>query len=531
MMTDVKAMAAYHARRLWRRRWSALAAAWIVCVVGWTAVALLPNKFGSHAQIYVDTDNLLKPLLRDMAVQPDVNSNIEVVRRTLLSPESLTEVVLALGQEESSERVLKAASQLSRSVTLISDNNARNLFTVSYRDAGPKRAKEVVEQIVQLFIRKTRGISEDAVTSARSFIEQEIKNYEARLIAAEQKLATFRREHATELTDVSAQAYAQQEGTIEAEISRLTATYESKMWQRDQLKTDLARTSQTLSSAVAATLVPLSPDEQRLQSMKNSLASLRQIYKDEYPDIIALKREIAAAEANLTPGSSKNAKGSIREGARAANPTYRSLEDELRRVEADVVSADRQIQAQRTRLEQLRRGRADVPEVEQQLAALNRDYDVLKKNYAGLIERREAANLSENIEAQGSAVAFRVIEKPSFSNTPVWPPRNILYPAVAILGIAVGLGLAFVRYFWSDLIATLGDVAATAPGLPLLGALTRAPVDGARAIASMGGFFGLSFSLLLCAAGVSLFVPHFHDMNSAYDALREAWWSLNSLVR
>jgi uncharacterized protein involved in exopolysaccharide biosynthesis len=109
-MTDVNALVHYHALRLWKRRWAALAAAWAVCLAGWLAVALLPNKYGSQAQIFVDTDNLLKPLLRDMAVQPDVASNIELVRRTLLSPESLTEVIHDLGQDGPPDRTRMPAT-------------------------------------------------------------------------------------------------------------------------------------------------------------------------------------------------------------------------------------------------------------------------------------------------------------------------------------------------------------------------------------------------------------------------------------
>ena len=40
----------------WHYRWVAVAVAWVVCVVGWAAVAFIPNQFDAVAKIYVDTE-------------------------------------------------------------------------------------------------------------------------------------------------------------------------------------------------------------------------------------------------------------------------------------------------------------------------------------------------------------------------------------------------------------------------------------------------------------------------------------------
>ena len=47
---------------VWRHRWLALAAAWLICGVGWVAVSLMPNQFESSARIYVNVDAVLTPL-------------------------------------------------------------------------------------------------------------------------------------------------------------------------------------------------------------------------------------------------------------------------------------------------------------------------------------------------------------------------------------------------------------------------------------------------------------------------------------
>ena len=44
---------------VWNRRWLALAVAWGVCLLGWLAVALIPNSYESEARLYVQLDDVL----------------------------------------------------------------------------------------------------------------------------------------------------------------------------------------------------------------------------------------------------------------------------------------------------------------------------------------------------------------------------------------------------------------------------------------------------------------------------------------
>jgi len=42
-------------RHVWRGRWLALAIAWLICLIGWAVVSMIPDKFESQARLYVDT--------------------------------------------------------------------------------------------------------------------------------------------------------------------------------------------------------------------------------------------------------------------------------------------------------------------------------------------------------------------------------------------------------------------------------------------------------------------------------------------
>ena len=71
-------------RGAWRfRRW-ALAVAWGLCLIGWLVVYVIPDSYESHARVNVDTRTALRPLLQGIAVEPDVESQLNLVRQTLM---------------------------------------------------------------------------------------------------------------------------------------------------------------------------------------------------------------------------------------------------------------------------------------------------------------------------------------------------------------------------------------------------------------------------------------------------------------
>ncbi len=57
-------------RGIWRFRWIGLTVAWVVCLVGWLFVAQMPEKYVATARVNIDTNTVLRPLLRGLAIQP-----------------------------------------------------------------------------------------------------------------------------------------------------------------------------------------------------------------------------------------------------------------------------------------------------------------------------------------------------------------------------------------------------------------------------------------------------------------------------
>ena len=112
-----------------------------------------------------------------------------------------------------------------------------------------------------------------------------------------------------------------------------------------------------------------------------------------------------------------------------------------------------------------------MPEVEAELAQLNRDYDVVRKNYEQLVSRRESASLGEKIDLTTKVADFRVVEPPRVSPTPAKPSRMM----VAVLGMiaAIGAGLA-AAFALTQVFPTVQDTRGLreVTGRPVLGSVS-----------------------------------------------------------
>src|SRR3546814_10811793 len=77
---------------LWKRRWIVLLGTWAVAIPGWLLVASMPSVYQSSSRIYVDTFSVLQPLLRGIAIQNDLETQVQLMQQTLLSRPNLLEV-------------------------------------------------------------------------------------------------------------------------------------------------------------------------------------------------------------------------------------------------------------------------------------------------------------------------------------------------------------------------------------------------------------------------------------------------------
>src|SRR5688500_12615437 len=181
----------------WHRRWLVLGVAWGVCLLGWLAVAMIPNTYESKARIFVQLDDVLSDQLK---IANGGKGEIERVRKTLAGAVNLEKVVRGtdLGKNIASQRQMeRTVASLAESVKVESVED--NLFTItalvgksSLSDAeNAKLAQDVVQKLIDIFREENIAGSRGEVAETVVFLDQQLEQRKSELEAAETKLSAF----------------------------------------------------------------------------------------------------------------------------------------------------------------------------------------------------------------------------------------------------------------------------------------------------------------------------------------------------
>ena len=121
-------------RGLWQGRWAGLAVAWLAGLAGAAYIFLTPDKYEATARVYVDTQSILKPLMSGLTVQPNVEQQVAILSRTLISRPNMEKLVrmtdmdLHVTSAEQRERLRRALAAEYRLLYLAPERLARPGF-------------------------------------------------------------------------------------------------------------------------------------------------------------------------------------------------------------------------------------------------------------------------------------------------------------------------------------------------------------------------------------------------------------------
>ena len=359
----------------------------------------------------------------------------------------------------------------------------QHLFTISYENANPVVAKNVVQGVLTVFSESTAGNHQSDMSSAQRFIDGQISNYEQQLRAAEKRRAAFREAHADILPDIG--SIGSKLEAVRNEVARDRTQLADATARRDVISKDLSSVPQFLSVDQPGSVIINgdrgSSAQTRLSEARRKLSELLSRYTEAYPDVAITRRDIASLEKQAAEERTENhgasAGGNYRRSS-ISNMVYEQLKLRLSDQESTVAALTNQLadaERERARLEGVMRV---TPEVELQAQNLDRGYDVIKKNYEELIARREAAHLAEAADVDTDRGQFRIVDGPQVPIEPVAPNRPMLYSAVLILGIGAGIGIVLVLIQLDKSFATMTGLRTL--GLPVLGAVTLVNFVNAR---------------------------------------------------
>lgn len=471
-------------RATWKHRHLGMIVAWVVGAIAAGVILRIPNQYEASARIYVDTQSILRPLMSGLAVQPNIEQQIMMLSRTLISRPNLEKLIrmadldLDVKNKTQQEALIDSLADTLKIQGLGRDN----LYTISFRDPDPGKAQRVVQALVSIFVESSLGDKRQDTDSARKFLEEQIRNYEKKLEVAENRLKEFKLRN-IELAASEGKSGIDRLGELSTQMNLARLQLREAEHSRDALRRQIAGEEPVLlpDAPGSESTVSLPEIDGRIDTQKRNLDTLLQRYTEQHPDVVGTRRLIKELEEQKRQEIQARKKYAAANPGTAVsnNPVFQQLKVALAEAEANTASLRARVSEYEERYKRSTDLMKTQPQLETELAQLNRDYELDKRNYEQLVSRRDSAELSGDLDTAGSMADFRLVDPPRASSKPVAPNRLMLLPLGLLLALGGGSFAAFAAsqirpvFFDSKTLREVTD-------LPVLGMVSLIPNEGRR---------------------------------------------------
>ncbi len=486
-------------RMVWRYRWMALAFATIVCLIGWGVVAILPNVYQVSATVQVERSSMLPALLKGIAVESDLASEMAgLMRQTMLVKPNLELIAHESGLDkgvDTPEKLDLLIERLGTRIDISAGSDRPNVYTVTYEHSDPAVAQRVVKALLDRFQDTILTVTRKDLENSKRFVDEQIQQYQIKMEAAEQKIREFKEKHLDILEDGR---------TYYARLEDSKNQYKGAFLELQEAEKEVSAIRAEAGLSKAANLArrdgrqPARPIDLRIAELEKALAELRVKFTEQHPDVIIAKRALEEWRARKSGelhegGGTVTGEGS---GAWSLDPGYQARQSQLTRAEAKVAGLRSRVEEYKRRVAQLQESVSTVPRMEVELAKLNREYSFQKEHYQTLVMRREGALVADRLE-HAKELKLNVLEAPRDPLRPVSPRRIYLNTLVLILGIGAGIGVVLLVSQIDPVIYSRRDLVRVAV-LPVLGSVSWSETAGGkRSLLETNPSFFLALTILV----------------------------------
>lgn len=483
---------------VWHRRWLALGVAWIVSLLGWLVVAMIPNTYESKARIFVDVADVLS---EQLGIAGDGREEITRVRQTLLSSVNLEKVITStkLGEEISERSQMDAAiARLAEKVKVESEQD--NLFSItaevglsSLSDAeNAVLARNVVQKLLDIFREEHISGNRAEISGAIADLNTQLEERKNELEAAEERRMAFE---------------SQYPDLVGGSETLTTRVQQARTEMRD-IDADLAAAQSALgalNSQIASTPRSIAGGENAvgpqaaLLRVQSQLAELRSRgLTDQHPDVKSTMRQVEILTRQAAAAGPNQVSGT-------PNPAYSSLIALRGDRQATIESLQARRAALQSSIAALMASQASEPAVAAEANRISRDYDVLRTNYENLLKDREKLRTRGDVVDKTSQYKFDLVDPPVVPQKPASPNRPLLLIAVLVLACGVGAAVAYAVGHLRSAFST-AERLEKVMGLPVIGSVSLTVSDTAKALRAKrlkqfaGAFAGLVGVLVILLA-------------------------------
>ena len=373
-------------------------------------------------------------------------------------------------------------------------------FSITFSSPSAELASKVANELVSLYLQQNIETRQQSSRDAAVFLTGESARLDKDIKELQARIADFKEKHADELpeltqlnmqkmtrveeeirdTDSQLRSLDQQVTYLDAQLAQInpTAQVYSSTGERVQSPADRLKYVRTEYARAMALYSPEHPDVQRLkremegleaaaavdanaakdennddrrqlEEGQTQLASARQRYSPDHPDVVRLERLVASLQDRVptqttepppvVTASSAAERADKRVSASADNPPYIQIQAQREAAASQIRALQRKRGELQATLAGIEKHLADTPMVERDYTAMVRDLDSAQIEYRQARQKQMAAETAENLETERKGERFTLIEPPFTPQEPASPNR----PLILIFGLMFALSAGF----------------------------------------------------------------------------------------
>jgi succinoglycan biosynthesis transport protein ExoP len=450
-----------------RRKWWIILPALVVFSIMAVVSVNLPRYYKSQTVIGIDAQKVPTDFVRN-TINADVVQRLQSISQEVLSRTRLQKLIdqFSLYKDKTHLTQEEIVELMRKDITLevVEDKReggapSRSLggFKITYTSPSASVAQQVTRQLGSSFIEENLKLRQAQAEGTSEFIGQELEKAKKDLEAQEQKIKDFKSRYMGSLPDqqtANLQMIGQAQTMLQANSDALTRAQQQKQY-LESMQDSLERQKAP---------PPKTELQMALTSKRAELVVAQEKYQPNHPDLLRLKKEVAALEeqqkqlaAIEQPNDPKAGTSDQMKGQLAIyNQEIKSRQQKQGELEARIHSLQSKIDI--------------LPAIEQQYQEFSRDYTVAKDHYQTLLLKKNASSMAADVEHQAQGEQFRVIDPANLPLKPYKPDLIQLNLIGLALGLIVGGGLGAVMEYKDLVIHSDKDVRYYLP-IPLLGSM------------------------------------------------------------
>lgn len=370
-------------------------------------------------------------------------------------------------------------------------------FTLAYSGESPVQTQKVTNELVTLYLKENLKIRQQKAEETASFLAGEAQRLEERIGEIEGRLAAFKRRNMGQLPEL-AQLNMQLREKAETEVADLDRNVRLMEQRRFFIESQLAQTDPLTDSPESGGERVQSPAE-RLRALRSTYAGLRGVYSESHPDMTRMRQQIQSLEEEVAAtGGAASAKragaassvedrakvvarletdlATLREryspdhpdivnlvrridalkaarapeddendGSPGGNPLYASLQTQIKVLDSEMASARNRRKEVEKRIEQYEARLVQTPQVEQEYFDLARERENNVLRYREMKQKQMEAQVAQELEKERKGERFSLIDPPQLPEKPRSPNRPAILLAGVLAAFAAGFGAGGVR--------------------------------------------------------------------------------------